>query len=648
MPHEKGSRLGAYEILGPLGAGGMGEVYRARDAALGRDVAIKVLPPGFSADPDRLRRFMQEAQAAAALNHPNILAIYQVGEQDGGAVHRLRTARGRDPRGGVARRRALAAEGDRARRAGRPRTRRGTRQGHRPSRSEAGQPVRHTRRTRQDSRLRPREADWRRRKGVPGRSRHDVRAYERGNRAWHGRVHVARAGARAAGRRTHRSLQPRRDPVRDDHRDACLPGRDGGRHAERDPSRGAAADDGVQSGDPAGARADRAPLPREEPARAVPVGTRPRLRSRADLVGICAGVDAGRGASPGAGAALASPGAWWGRAHGRGRRGRYALAASHRSGRRAGLHEADLPEGAGPVGPVRAGREDRRVRRRLGRRSHGDVSRHARQPGVARARDRTIRCLCRVLERRACPRHPQELPVPPGGCDAGPHAAARRRRAPGNEGPRRVRGLGPGWIARGHARYRRRRSARVPRRQDAVRDARPHSPDPRVAGRYARSVPTPGRIGHRPERRGPGGEDAHAVDRMAQHRRARVGARRQRGVVFGRGERFGVGPLRGPGGWTAASGSARSRSAGAARSRGGRPCARHAPYWRERRPLHAARRHAGARLVLARRVLTRGCLDRRPVGAAVRRGRRRRCRRYPCTSARPTDRLRCGWAAVSR
>src|SRR4051794_10388272 len=83
MSHEKGSRLGAYAIVAPLGAGGVGGGDRARDAALGRDVAIKVLPAGFSADPDRLRRFMQEAQAAAALNHPNILAIYQVGEQDG-------------------------------------------------------------------------------------------------------------------------------------------------------------------------------------------------------------------------------------------------------------------------------------------------------------------------------------------------------------------------------------------------------------------------------------------------------------------------------------------------------------------------------------------------------------------------------------
>ncbi len=75
--------FGTCEVLSPLGAGGMGEVYRARDTALGREVAVKVLPPGFASDPDRLRRFIQEAQAAAALNHPNILAIHHVGEQDG-------------------------------------------------------------------------------------------------------------------------------------------------------------------------------------------------------------------------------------------------------------------------------------------------------------------------------------------------------------------------------------------------------------------------------------------------------------------------------------------------------------------------------------------------------------------------------------
>ncbi|HEY3123970.1 MAG TPA: serine/threonine-protein kinase, partial [Thermoanaerobaculia bacterium] len=78
-----GSHVGPYEILSPLGAGGMGEVYRARDTRLQREVAVKVLPASFSADPDRLRRFEQEAKAASALNHPNILTIHDVGTQDG-------------------------------------------------------------------------------------------------------------------------------------------------------------------------------------------------------------------------------------------------------------------------------------------------------------------------------------------------------------------------------------------------------------------------------------------------------------------------------------------------------------------------------------------------------------------------------------
>jgi len=74
-----GTRLGVYEIGSPLAAGGMGEVYRAHDPRLGRDVAIKVVPAAFSADPERLRRFEQEARAVAALNHPNIVAIHDIG-----------------------------------------------------------------------------------------------------------------------------------------------------------------------------------------------------------------------------------------------------------------------------------------------------------------------------------------------------------------------------------------------------------------------------------------------------------------------------------------------------------------------------------------------------------------------------------------
>ncbi len=76
MPLIPGSRLGAYEIVAAIGAGGMGEVYRARDHKLNRDVALKILPASVAADPDRLARFRREAQVLAALNHPNIAAIY--------------------------------------------------------------------------------------------------------------------------------------------------------------------------------------------------------------------------------------------------------------------------------------------------------------------------------------------------------------------------------------------------------------------------------------------------------------------------------------------------------------------------------------------------------------------------------------------
>src|SRR5579863_450603 len=87
MPLQTGARLGSYEVLGPVGAGGMGEVYRARDARLDRDVAIKVLPEAFAADADRLARFEREAKTLAALNHPNIATVFGVTE--GGTAHGL-------------------------------------------------------------------------------------------------------------------------------------------------------------------------------------------------------------------------------------------------------------------------------------------------------------------------------------------------------------------------------------------------------------------------------------------------------------------------------------------------------------------------------------------------------------------------------
>jgi Tol biopolymer transport system component len=83
MPLAAGTKLGTYEIVAQIGAGGMGEVYRARDSKLGRDVAIKILPTSLSKDPERLRRFEQEARAAGQLNHPNILTVHDFGMHDG-------------------------------------------------------------------------------------------------------------------------------------------------------------------------------------------------------------------------------------------------------------------------------------------------------------------------------------------------------------------------------------------------------------------------------------------------------------------------------------------------------------------------------------------------------------------------------------
>ncbi|MGD0578493.1 MAG: serine/threonine-protein kinase, partial [Bryobacteraceae bacterium] len=105
MQFAAGIRLGPYEIIAPIGAGGMGEVYKARDTRLQRDVALKILPESFAQDGDRLRRFQLEARSAGALNHPNILAIYDIGTHEqcpylvaellAGETLRDRLARGR-------------------------------------------------------------------------------------------------------------------------------------------------------------------------------------------------------------------------------------------------------------------------------------------------------------------------------------------------------------------------------------------------------------------------------------------------------------------------------------------------------------------------------------------------------------------------
>ncbi len=83
MPLEPGTRLGPYEVMSLLGAGGMGEVYRARDSRLSREVAVKILPAGLAEGPEALARFKQEARVVATLSHPNVLALYDFGEEEG-------------------------------------------------------------------------------------------------------------------------------------------------------------------------------------------------------------------------------------------------------------------------------------------------------------------------------------------------------------------------------------------------------------------------------------------------------------------------------------------------------------------------------------------------------------------------------------
>ena len=87
MSLQAGHKLAHYEILGPIGKGGMGEVYRAKDSKLGRDVAIKVLPDEFAENEERLARFKREAMVLASLNHPNIASIYSL--EQSGSIHYL-------------------------------------------------------------------------------------------------------------------------------------------------------------------------------------------------------------------------------------------------------------------------------------------------------------------------------------------------------------------------------------------------------------------------------------------------------------------------------------------------------------------------------------------------------------------------------
>ena len=273
-----GSKLGPYEVLAPSGAGGMGEVYRAKDPRLGREVAIKVLPASFSQDADRLKRFEQEARAAGVLNHPNITAVYDLGSHDGAPyiVTELlegETLRSRLSAGALPVRKAIEyADPDRAG------TRRGAREGDRAPGPEAGEPVPDEGRAGQDPGLRSGEAEERERRGAADRPEDDL-GHGAGRRARNHGLHGAGAGARESPR-TGARISSR--SARSSTRCSRGSGRSG---ATRRPTRSRRSctkeppDLSQTNKDvPPGDRADRAALPREEPGGALRVGARRRVR----------------------------------------------------------------------------------------------------------------------------------------------------------------------------------------------------------------------------------------------------------------------------------------------------------------------------------------------------------------------------------
>ena len=223
MPLARGTRLGPYEILGPLGAGGMGEVWRARDTKLARDVALKVLPDHLSDDSKALARFENEAKAVAALSHPHILAIHDFGRIDGVSFVVTELLEGETLRAAASPRPASPPQGSRRRVPARRRPRRRAREGDRPPRRQARERHPHEGRPRQAPRLRPRaprhSVSFHRRHTLAHRleehrPRHDPR---------HGLLHVARAGAGPPRGLSLRPVLPRRRPLRDALGQAPLP-----------------------------------------------------------------------------------------------------------------------------------------------------------------------------------------------------------------------------------------------------------------------------------------------------------------------------------------------------------------------------------------------------------------------------------------
>ena len=302
MPLTRGARLGPYEISGLLGAGGMGEVYRAHDTRLGRAVAVKVIPEELSAHKDRLRRFEEEARATAALSHPNILALYDVGVE--GDVHyvveellegetlRERLRRERLPvheaaECGVQIARGLAAAHERG-------------IVHRDLKPDERVPD--SGRAGEGPGLRSREAAG---DGARGGGGADGDGGDgRGDASGDGGLHVARAGEGGRRGRAERHLLAGRRPLRDAGGAAGIREAECRRDAERDPERRPGGAVGGGDDDPGGSRPSGPAVSGEAAAGPIPVGAR---RGAGAGGGVGAGERA-RGGSDEATAALAAMG----------------------------------------------------------------------------------------------------------------------------------------------------------------------------------------------------------------------------------------------------------------------------------------------------------------------------------------------------